>query len=251
MVGCSHPCVMNNNPIFGVVPKGFLHTLYPEIHSKSGRYEVMHKTFKHSINTIGNPEFAYLEEGDCITCLLDTHKKQVIMSDTPMEVLTNTKALETSLKASTVLIGGLGLAMLPMAINICNPEVDVTIIELSEELASLILSVTSKHLISKVVIADVFKYEIPEGNKFDYIYMDIWNEVSSDNADDMAALYEIYHPYLKEGGRFECWRSTDTFMMYHHRYGCFPDNVVAVVDGKEYSEVHLHKEIEIETFRFI
>lgn len=138
-----------------------------------------------------------------------THKGEVVMSDTPMEKRTNASFVVNAY--GDVLIGGLGIGMIVTAIQ-CHEKVkSITIIEKHKEVIELITSQISFNEKVRIINADVFDWKPERGQRFDCIYMDIWNFVNSDvYHDEMKPLKRKYGHYLKPASespnRFNsCW----------------------------------------------
>lgn len=138
-----------------------------------------------------------------------THNGNVVMSDTPMEQRTNRKFVREA--HGDVLVGGLGIAMIILSVQ-NKPEVNsITIIEKSSEVIELITSQLEFNDKVKIINADVFTWKPEKDQKFDCIYMDIWNWVNSDVwEEEMKPLKRKYCHYMKSKEespkRFtECW----------------------------------------------
>ena len=110
-----------------------------------------------------------------------------IMSDTPAEMNDHIHPVMQS--KDHCLIAGLGLGMVAEAC-LRNPDVDkVTVIELSEDVISLV----EPHLSAKhgdrleVIHSSIFDWK-PNGHKFGMAWFDIWNDLCADNLPEMATL---------------------------------------------------------------
>lgn len=138
-----------------------------------------------------------------------THKRQVVMSNTYMEERTNR---DFCYKAhGDVLIGGLGIGMIIMAIQ-DKPQVNsITIIEKNPEVIDMIVPQLDFNGKVNVINADVFAWKPSRGQKFDCVYMDIWNYINEDvYKEEMLPLKRKYAHYLKplavSPNRFnKCW----------------------------------------------
>lgn len=130
-----------------------------------------------------------------------------VMSDTPMEKRTN---MEFCRRAhGNVLIGGLGIGMIILAIQ-DKDEVDhITVVEKNKEVIDLVVDQLPLNDKVDVVHADVFTYAPTE--KYNTIYMDIWNWVNSDvYKKEMKPLISRYRKYLvpkseDENRYIDCW----------------------------------------------
>lgn len=137
-----------------------------------------------------------------------------MMSDTPMERRTNTRLLKDA--HGDVLIGGLGIGMLPAALLRTDRPThrairSVTVLELESDVIRLV----APHLRDPrltVVQADVFTWTPPEGALYDTIYWDIWPEITDDNLPGMQQLHRRYLPYLRADNpraTMESWLYTE------------------------------------------
>lgn len=137
------------------------------------------------------------------------HRGEVVMSDTYMEKRTNSGFCANAY--GDVLIGGLGIGMIIMAIQDDERVKSITVLEKYQEVIDMITAQLPFNDKVKIIYADVFKWKPEKGQKFDCIYMDIWNYVNSDvYQDEMKPLKRKYSRYLKSKdespNRFnECW----------------------------------------------
>jgi hypothetical protein len=125
-----------------------------------------------------------------------------IMSDTPAEILEHGPALLNA--SGRVLITGLGLGCLPHAL-LTKPEVEsIHIIEIDPE----VIALTGHYLIDAAAAAGVelaihqgsatepLKF-FEEGERFDYVWHDIWSHISDKNLSDDTAEHGISYRRLK------------------------------------------------------
>lgn len=117
-----------------------------------------------------------------------THRGNVVMSNTPDEIIDHYDFIERA--NGKVLIAGLGLGMVVKAL-LEKPEVTkIVVIEKSED----VISLTAKYYLtdSRVTIihADIFEYT-PEEN-FDFAWFDIWNDICTDNLSEMQLLHKKF-----------------------------------------------------------
>jgi hypothetical protein len=125
--------------------------------------------------------------------------RALMMSDTPMERWTALRAFRRL--DGHVLIGGLGLGMLPLALAAKPSVASITIVEQSRDVIDLVvpqLLRASERLtrLLRLVCADVFTWRPPAGTRFDTMFFDIWPTVCSDNAAEMTRLRRRYRRYL-------------------------------------------------------
>lgn len=119
-----------------------------------------------------------------------THKDRgVIMSNTPMEIRTNIKAYRAA--TGRVLINGLGLGMLLEGILRKDDVTYVRVIESEQDVLDLV-GVHYKNPKLEIVHADAYEYRPQKGEVFDYVWHDIWDDLSSDNFPLMAKLTRKY-----------------------------------------------------------
>lgn len=121
---------------------------------------------------------------------LSHSSRGVVMSNTPMEVMTNREAYWAA--KGRVLISGLGLGMLLDGI-LRKPEVDfVRVIEIDQDVIDLVGPRFAGNPKLEIVHADAFQYRIPKGEQFDYAWHDIWDDICMDNLEQMNKLVRRY-----------------------------------------------------------
>lgn len=159
---------------------------------------------------IEKPTFASLRDGIPVGKYIRlTHKGEVVMSDTPMEKRTNYDFVRKAY--GDVLIGGLGIGMIVMAIQDKDNVKSITIIEKHQEVIDLVANQLPFNCKVHIINADVFTWKPQNGQRFDCIYMDIWNYISNDvYHEEMKPLKRKYGHYLKSltdsPNRFnKCW----------------------------------------------
>lgn len=125
-----------------------------------------------------------------------THNGEVVMSNTSMEKRTN---MEFCCKANgDILIGGLGIGMIIMAIQDEDEVTSITVLEKNQEVIDMVDSQLSFNSKVSIINADVYEWKPRKGQRFDCIYMDIWNYVNSDiYRKEMLPLKRKYAHYLK------------------------------------------------------
>ena len=130
----------------------------------------------------------------------------VVMSDTPAEV-SDLKYIEWRAKGN-VIIGGLGMGM-AVEIALSKPEVDhVTVIEISPDVISLVAGhFTAKYGDRLAVIeGDIMTWKPKRGTKYDYAWFDIWDDICTDNLDEMDILKRRYK---RRGAVVDFWAYGD------------------------------------------
>ena len=104
------------------------------------------------------------------------HNGSVVMSDTDMEKRTNANFVRNA--HGNVLIGGLGIGLILLAIQ-DKPEVEkIVVVEKHKEVIDLVKDQLPLNEKVEVANADVWEYTPTE--KFNTIYMDIWNLINTD-----------------------------------------------------------------------
>lgn len=135
------------------------------------------------------------------------HNRECVMSNTPMEERTNSEFVDKAY--GDVLIGGLGIGMIVLAIQ-DNPKVrTITVLEKYADVINLVGNHLPLNDKVKIIHADVYEYEPTD--KYDTIYMDIWNYVNEDiYYNKMCPLIEKYNKCLKSKKEnpnhfIKCW----------------------------------------------
>jgi len=152
-----------------------------------------------------NPEIHGQQKQSTII-LRDNEKKEVVMSDSWMEQNTN---IDFVRKASgDILIAGLGIGMIVLALQ-KKPDVkSITVVEKDNRLATFILSYIGPFLDRlkvKIVVSDIHKFHTER--YYDYIYCDIWNNISNLNLREMDKLTE---KFKDNSDNISHWRYDDT-----------------------------------------
>lgn len=111
---------------------------------------------------------------------------QLVMSNTPMEVRTNKIAYEKA--HGRVLIAGLGMGMILDGI-LSKDEVDhVTVVEISKELIDMVGPYYADNPRVTIIHSSIFDYQPEPGAEFDFMWHDIWDDISGDNIPEMSHL---------------------------------------------------------------
>lgn len=117
--------------------------------------------------------------------------KRLVMSDTPMEHLTNYEIVSHA--HGDVLIFGLGLGMIlhPLAVM---PEVtSLTVVELNPDVISLIGPTLPTDKPITLIEGDALTWVPPPGQRYHTIYFDIWPTLDEDNLPLMGQLQRRAH----------------------------------------------------------
>lgn len=121
---------------------------------------------------------------------LSHRRRGTVMSNTSMEISSNRQALREA--HGHVLINGLGMGMLLEAI-LKKPEVvSVRVIEADADVIALVGPHFSNDPRVTIVHADAFDYQPARGERFDFVWHDIWDDITSDNLEPMTRLVRKY-----------------------------------------------------------
>jgi hypothetical protein len=120
-----------------------------------------------------------------------------IMSNTPSEINDN---LDFYFHAKgRVLINGLGLGVaLKMILDKkmeCSSEhivTQVTVIEISEDVIKLVADTFRKDSRVTIIQADAYTWKPPKDMRYNAVWHDIWDNICTDNLDEMAKLHRKY-----------------------------------------------------------
>lgn len=175
------------NSIYGV--DGVVH-LYPENICAKGIAKITTYEFDENQNPLVN--LRYMRDGrSFMRMFTGTYVRlhvdgMLMMSDTPMERLTNVDFIENA--KGKVLIAGLGVGLILQAILDKEDVEEVYVVEKYQDVIDLVASRFS-HPKLKVVCCDIFHFDISKDEKFDTIYFDIWADINEDNLDEMRTLH--------------------------------------------------------------
>lgn len=116
--------------------------------------------------------------------------KTLVMSNTPDEI--SDFKYFAHIAHGSVLINGLGLGVLLKAL-LNKPEItDITIIEKSEDVIKLVAPTYSIDKRITIINADAFTYIPQKGKRFNFVWHDIWDYITSDNLPEMTKLHRKY-----------------------------------------------------------
>lgn len=139
-----------------------------------------------------------------------TVNRQLVMSDTPMEVDTNREVVRKA--NGNVLIGGLGIGLILTPIA-RKPQVDrLVVVEKNANVIALVeprLRETLGNDSSKLTIVhgDAHEWLPARNRRFDVVYLDIWTDISPDAVPAMERLHERFRPFLRnEKSWISSWR---------------------------------------------
>ena len=154
-----------------------------------------------------NDMYAILHGISCGKFIRLTHRGSVVMSDTEMEKRTNAEFVRNA--HGKVLIGGLGIGLILLAVQDKADVKKITVIEKNREVIDLVSNQLPLNDKVEIINADVFEYVPAE--KYDTIYMDIWNYINQDVYwEQMKPLMSRYRKYLvpkseNENRYIDCW----------------------------------------------
>ena len=129
--------------------------------------------------------YEFVPEGD-YKRLMRGHT--VVMSNTPMEVMTNTEFVRQA--RGNVLINGLGLGMVLTAVLEKKEVEKVTVVELSKEVIDLV-SPTFKND-PRVTIINQSAFDFKPKEFYDVVWHDIWDNITADNIPEMQKLHRKF-----------------------------------------------------------
>lgn len=192
--------------------------------------EVMHAKFMSSLACKWK-EYYDFEPGDYVKLIADG---ELVMSNTNMEIRTNMEFI--NMATGDVLIGGLGIGLVAIAIAEKRDVKSITIIEKNSDVIELVWKHLRKHNQFrdkvKIISDDVFKYVTKD--KFDVLYFDIWNQVSSTNYEQMKELTKKYLKNKRNRASVILhWRKEDCRKMYRDEERNYSNNFAALT-GRMY-----------------
>jgi len=127
------------------------------------------------------------------------------MSDTPMEMAW-TRRLADQVEGDHILIGGLGLGLLPQML-LPRAGRTVLILENSPKVIDLVLRDWEMPTGLMVQQADVWEFlrYAPSVSRYDTVIMDIWRTIDEEARREIGRLRQLAEPWLRPGGRFVAW----------------------------------------------
>ncbi|MBT6046419.1 MAG: hypothetical protein HOG49_06325 [Candidatus Scalindua sp.] len=124
--------------------------------------------------------------------------KDTIMSNTPAEI--NDCAHFIRMAHGKVLINGLGLGVVLTAILKKKEIKSVVVIEKEKDVIDLVAP-TFKDKRLTIINEDAYEYKPPKGERYDFVWHDIWDDLCSDNLELMGKLHRKY-------GRRTSWQDS-------------------------------------------
>ncbi len=121
----------------------------------------------------------------------------IVMSDTPAEQSDLREALWQA--RGTCLINGLGIGLLLKNILLKDSVIDVTVVEISQDLIDIVSPHYSDSRV-QFICCNALEYSPPKGKKYDMVWHDIWDNICGDNLDEMKTLHCKYGKRAKWQG---------------------------------------------------
>jgi hypothetical protein len=133
--------------------------------------------------------------------LVNRQRATVVMSNTPFEVRTNYEAQRDA--KGHVLINGLGMGMLLEALLHKEGVTLITVVEFSDDLIHLVgphyrKLAGEKGVELEIVHDNAFLFQ--PRRVYDYVWHDIWDNISPENLPDMADLNRKYGKFAHKQG---------------------------------------------------
>lgn len=122
----------------------------------------------------------------------------IVMSDTPDEIRDHIEFIYQA--KGHVLINGLGLGMCAKAAANKDEVLSVTVIEASEDVINLVAHQLDNPKIT-VIHSDAYTWAPPHGVVYDVVWHDIWDNLCTDNLEEMTKLHRKY-------GRRSVWQGS-------------------------------------------
>ena len=123
----------------------------------------------------------------------------LVMSNTPSEL--DDHSWFISIAEGNILVNGLGLGEVLVALLKKKEVKSVTVIELSEDVIKLVAPHFSKDKRVNIIQANALEWKIPKGTRYDCVWHDIWDNICSDNLEEMKKLHRKF-------GRHTKWQSS-------------------------------------------
>lgn len=125
--------------------------------------------------------------GDTFTRLM--RHGTVVMSDTPAEMRDHYSALYHA--SGSCLINGLGIGMILKNILLKPEVIDITVIEISQDLIDIISPHYSDSRVT-FICSDAMAFKPPKGKIYNMVWHDIWDYICADNLPEMSKLHRKY-----------------------------------------------------------
>ena len=133
------------------------------------------------------------------------HNGTIVMSNTPDEIRDFQGFLYSA--NGHILINGLGIGILVSALLKKDTVKSITIIEKSTDVINLAASTYLTDDRVEIINTDALTFIPPLGKKYNYVWHDIWNYITSDNLPEMHKLHRKYgkrSDYQESWCRYQC-----------------------------------------------
>lgn len=150
-------------------------------------------------------------EAGTYTRLVQQSTGYAVMSNTPMELNTNRIAYENA--HGNVLIAGLGMGMILDALLSKQDVTRIKIIEVDKDVIDYVGGFYKDEQRVEIIHADIRSYQPSLDEFYDYIWLDIWDNIDERNIDEMI---ELNGKFAKHCSKMNIW-SMDLI-------GCDPDD---------------------------
>ncbi len=148
----------------------------------------------------------YVPDGDYTRL---KYKKTLVMSDTPDEIRDHLGIIHES--KGNVLLVGLGLGVVLQAVAKKEEVIHIDVIEKSQDVLDLVQGHYVNMFPGKITFiqADIFEWKPDKHDYWDCVWFDIWNDLCTDNLDEMATLHRKF-------GRKARWKGSwgKSFLRY-------------------------------------
>jgi hypothetical protein len=125
-------------------------------------------------------------------------RRGVVMSNTPMEVSTHRFGFYVA--RGRVLVTGLGLGMFVEAIAAKDRVTSILVVEIDPDVIALVGPHFADNPRIQIVQGDAYTWKPDKGDRFDFAWHDIWDEICADNNPDMAKLARRYAHWVDQQG---------------------------------------------------
>lgn len=114
---------------------------------------------------------------------------KLMMSDTPLERISNKEFIDKA--NGKVLIAGLGLGLVIHNILKKEEVTQITVVENNPDLIELVKPLFKDKRVF-IIEADIYDFEFVKGEKWDCIYFDIWPTIDVDNLAEIKVLHNKF-----------------------------------------------------------
>jgi spermidine synthase len=143
----------------------------------------------------------------------------LVMSDTSDEMSDHYRFIKSA--NGNVLVAGLGIGMVLYNLLEKQEVSHIDVLELSKEVISLVGPWFIERYVGRINIihANALEYTPPKGTRYDFAWFDIWDNITSDNLEDMKKLHRKYAKIAREKGSWargmcEYYRSKEKLNRY-------------------------------------